>query len=269
MRNILSFVTFLAMLSLSFATQAEDAPSIVSKAHEMHLARLDGVNSYEVNQTTAGSQIVLRFERVDDGSFRIASPFGSQSTAAAEDDGAFLNFDEMQKLAETARVVGTEKLDGRKAFHLETETVEFAQQMDDQEISFETFEVWLDTSEYVPLKMRIKGTATGPEGARPVVIEAISSDYRNVPGSKMYEAHKQVITMKGVVDEAQRAQLEEAQQQMAEFEQQMAGMPAGQREMMERMMGPKLEMMKKMAAGDGIEIVTVINSIEVNTGDSQ
>lgn len=267
MRNIRRCVTFLVVLSLSFAVQAEDPASIISKAREMQLARLDGVNSYTVKQNVAGSDIVLNYERVDDVSFRLVPQFGSLDTSATEDGGAFLNFDEMQKLAKTARLVGTEKLDGRKAFHLEAENVEYAQQIDDQELSFETFEVWLDTSEYVPLKMRIKGTSTGPEGARPVIVEAISSDYRDVPGSNMYEAHRQVITMSGVIDEAQRKQLEEAQQQMAQFEQQMADMPAGQREMMERMMGPKIEMMKKMAAGDGIEIVMEISSIEVNTSN--
>lgn len=72
--------------------------------------------------------------------------------------------------------------------------------------------------------------------------------------------------MNGVIDAEQQKQLQEAQQQMAEFEREMASMPAAQREMMQRMMGPKIEMMKKMAAGGGMEIVTRIIDVQVNAG---
>jgi hypothetical protein len=40
-------------------------------------------------------------------------------------------------------------------------------------------------------------------------------------------------------------------------------MPESQRNMMMNMMGEQMEMMRKMAAGDGIEIITNVRSITV------
>ncbi len=57
--------------------------------------------------------------------------------------------------------------------------------------------------------------------------------------------------------------MEEARVHLAEFEKQMAEMPESQRQMMQNMMGEQIEMMRKMAAGDGIEIVTTVRSITV------
>ena len=49
--------------------------------------------------------------------------------------------------------------------------------------------------------------------------------------------------------------MKDAQVQMAQFEQQMAQMPESQRAMIMRQMGPKIEMMKKMVSGGGLEVV--------------
>ena len=71
--------------------------------------------------------------------------------------------------------------------------------------------------------------------------------------------------MSGVMDPKQQKEIQEAMKQMEEMEAQLAAMPEAQRQMMERMMGPKIEMMKKMASGGGIEIVSETLDIRVNT----
>lgn len=78
--------------------------------------------------------------------------------------------------------------------------------------------------------------------------------------------HRQVVRIAGMMDAEQEAQMREAQQQMAEFELQMQQMPESQRQMMMNMMGPQMEMMKKMAAGGGIEMVTDVHQVRVNAG---
>ncbi len=115
------------------------------------------------------------------------------------------------------------------------------------------------------LRNRIEGFISDEGGqSRPMLIEQVSSDYRNVPGSNMYESYRQQLTVSGVLDEAQQAELQEAQQQLAELEQQMASMPENQRAMMEQMLGPKLEMMRSMASGGGFQTEVVVTKIEVN-----
>jgi hypothetical protein len=51
------------------------------------------------------------------------------------------------------------------------------------------------------------------------------------------------------------------------MEAQLAAMPEAQRKMMEKMMGPKIEMMKQMASGGAMEVVTDTTDIKVNTGN--
>lgn len=51
---------------------------------------------------------------------------------------------------------------------------------------------------------------------------------------------------------------------MAEMEQQLAQVPESQRQMIMRQIGPQMQMMKSMAAGGGLEIVTEIHQISIN-----
>ncbi len=100
--------------------------------------------------------------------------------------------------------------------------------------------------------------------SRPVTIEKEELDYRTVPGSDMYESYRQVLRIQGFTELGPEA--EEAQREMARLEQELAAMPPDQQAMVERMMGDKLETMRKMAAGEGIEVEVVVDTIIVNPG---
>jgi len=257
---LLLFISFLVPL----AAQAQDAESILAKAREMQIARWDGIDNYTIERSTAGSKITVDYIRVDETSFRIVPRTGLAGMSQSG-SGTIVDFDEMQDIARTAQYLGTESVGGRDAFHLKADDVDHVEETGDQTIAFDTFEIWLDTTEYVPLKMLIYGTATTPEGTREIVMEKVDTDYRKVSGSNLYEPYRQVTTMSGVLDEKQQKQLQEAQVQMAEMEKQLASMPEGQRQMVENMMRPKIEMMKQMASGGGMEIVTEIVDIKINS----
>ena len=284
MRRIRSILTLAVGLLLSLGAQAQDAEAILAKARDMQLARWEGVKNYTVEQSVAGTNVVMYYERVSETSFRVmpqselkrrmAASDGTHSMtpeevamiAEQEGDGAVADFDDIQELAKTAEVLGTETIDGRSGFHLKADDVDRVQQMGDQSVNFDTFEIWIDTTDYVPLKILIHGTASGPEGSRPIVLDVLFSDYRSVAGSNLFEAYRQTMSMAGVLDPAQQRELQQAMQQMDEMEAQLAAMPESQRKMVEKMMGPKIEMMKKMASGGAIEVVTETTNIKVNTG---
>jgi hypothetical protein len=166
--------------------------------------------------------------------------------------------------AESAELVGTETVEGRKAYHLVAENLERRHSVDDgQEFVLQTINAWIDSDMYVPLKLVMDGTMTTDGTPRPVTIETIERDYRTVPGSNMYEPYQQVMRLTGEMADETKRQMEEARTHLAEFEKQMAEMPESQRQMMMSMMGEQIEMMRKMAAGDGIEITTTVRSITV------
>lgn len=174
------------------------------------------------------------------------------------------NADQMSLFMETAKVLGKETVDGKSAFHLRAENVNQVHGENGQEFVMQHVSMWLDAKEYVPLRMKIDGTMTYEGETKPMIIENSQSDYRIVPGSKMYEAHKQSMKISGTMTPEQEAQMLEAQKQMVDFEKQMETMPASQRKMMEDMMGPQLEMMRNMSAGGGFQTEIIVSSIGIN-----
>jgi len=181
----------------------------------------------------------------------------ASESEATPDGSEFLDF------AEDAKLVGTEKIDGNAAFHLRAEGLKQVQEADGQTFTIEAMSFWIDSADYVPLRTKVEGTASDGRETRPLTIEKLDTDYRNVPDSNLYESFKQSMRIGGMMDAAQEAQMKEAQQKMAEFEQQMAEMPASQRQMMERMMGPQLETMRQMVKGGAFETETTIEEIKV------
>ncbi|MDX1406202.1 MAG: hypothetical protein R3192_16805 [Woeseiaceae bacterium] len=171
---------------------------------------------------------------------------------------------EMREFADRATVVGTAEVDGRKAFHLRADDLNIVQEADGQTFTINAVDSWVDAEMYVPLRMVLTGVATDRDGTRPIEMEKRDLDYRNVPGSDMYESYRQVMRISGMMTPEQQAEMAEAQQQMAEMEQQLAQMPPSQRDMIMRQMGPQMEMMKSMSSGGGFQIETLVHRIVVN-----
>lgn len=168
-------------------------------------------------------------------------------------------------LAESARYAGTEEIDGRMAAVVEVTDLGLTQPVEGgMEATFRKASVAIDLARAVPLRTRIEGEVRQGRDTRPLVIEKREQDYRNVPGSDLYESYRQVLSLSGWTELGPEAA--EAQAQMAELEQQLASVPASQRAMMERMLGPQLEMIRRMASGGGIEVEVVVDEIVVDPG---
>ena len=171
---------------------------------------------------------------------------------------------QMAEFAEKAQLVGTELVDGRKAYHVQASDINHVQNVDGQEFVMQTANLWIDTEHHVPLRTRMEGVIRSADESRPFSIEQTRSDYRDVPNSNMYESYRQQMHISGMMDAAQQAQMQEAQKQIAEFERELARMPPDQRAMMESMMGSRLEMMRNMVSGGGYRSEVVIQEIRVN-----
>lgn len=260
---------------------AADAQDIIDQVLKLEQERREGVNRYIVEQEAMGQVSKITFERTTvtgpDGkpmdTFQMVLPDEMMQTRPGEDPAMSQDeFEDMAQeavysiaaFAESAELVGTETVEGREAYHLVAENLERRHSIDDgQEFVLQTINAWIDSDKYVPLKLVMDGTMTTDGTPRPVTIETIERDYRTVPGSNMYEPYQQVMRLTGEMADETKRQMEEARTHLAEFEKQMAEMPESQRQMMMNMMGEQIEMMRKMAAGDGIEITTSVRSITV------
>ena len=258
---------------------AADAQEIIDKVVTLQEERREGVDRYIVEQEAMGYVSKITFERTTvtgpDGepvdTFRMVLPDEmmqqGEDPVMSQDDFEDMAQEAVYSIAafsESAELVGTETVDGRKAYHLVAENLERTRSFaENQEFTLQTINAWIDADEYVPLKLVMDGTMDTDGTPRPVTIETIERDYRTVPGSNMYEPYEQVMRLTGEMADETKRQMEEARAQLDEFDRQMAEMPESQRNMMMNMMGEQIEMMRKMAAGDGIEIVTTVRSITV------
>ncbi len=170
-------------------------------------------------------------------------------------------------VASRTKMTGREKINGRSAFKLITEDVNNRQVTDGGEFMLQTMHLWVDAERYVPLKFQIDGIATQDGESREISIGREDLDFQTHPGCEsMLEPSRSIMRMSGIMSPEDQAQMAEAGAQMAEFEQQMASMPPAQKEMIIRQMGPQLELIRSMAAGNGIEVVSEVKAMRCNTG---
>lgn len=170
-------------------------------------------------------------------------------------------------VASRTRVTGQETINGRSALKLITEDMNNRQSTEGGEFTLQTMHLWVDAERYVPLKFQVDGVAIQNGESRDITIGREDLDFQTYPGcGSMLEPSKSIMRMAGVMSPEEQEQMAEAGAKMAEFEQQLASMPASQREMIMRQMGPQLEMMRTMAAGNGIEVVSELKAMRCNTG---
>lgn len=171
---------------------------------------------------------------------------------------------DMAQVHKSARLVGKEKVNGRSAYHLKAEALNRTAVQQGRQMVVDTVDLWIDAEKCVPLRMTMHGVATEGGNSRPVTVERVDSDYRTVPGSRMYEPYRQVMRMKGAMSAAQEREARDSKQKLEETERKLKQLPPGQRQMIMARMGPQMEMMRKMASGGGVEVVTEVHAIVVN-----
>ncbi len=173
----------------------------------------------------------------------------------------------MAAMQSQTKIVGRGKFNGIDAIEMAASDLNYTQTEDGQEITWNTVKMQVDANRFVPLLFTMEGVIDDGNERRPITIEREDTDYRNVAGcGAMYRPFKSVMRMGGMMTPEQQAELAEAAAQLDDLEAQMASMPADQRQMMENMLGPQLEMIKNMASGGGIEIVSTVAELRCNTG---
>lgn len=175
--------------------------------------------------------------------------------------------DPLAEVAALTRIVGNETFNSRPAIHLVAEDLYITQSSDDDQFVLNTMHLWVDAEKYVPLKMRMDGVATHGGESREMRIEREDTGYGSVDGCKsMYEPVRSVMRMSGVLSPQEQAQMDEAKEKLEQFKMQLASMPQAQQDMIKRQMGPQMEMMEKMASGQGIEVESLVVGRRCNAG---
>jgi putative peptidoglycan binding protein len=169
--------------------------------------------------------------------------------------------EQARALAAQATVAGDEDFDGASAVRIDLPLPPGA----DPSFVPTNASVLIDKNKFVVLQHRVEGVAAVDGEPQDVFIETAYLDFRDVPGTKLYEPYKRVMRMGGMLNDEQMAQMEEARIQLEEFDRQMAEMPAAQREMMENMLGSQMDIVRNMANGGGMfEYTEIVEEILIN-----
>jgi hypothetical protein len=137
-------------------------------------------------------------------------------------------------------------------------------QQDGQEFFMNGANMWIDAANLVILGHRMEGEAVIDGQRRPVFMENINSDFREVPGSNLSEPYRSVMRMGGIMNAEQMAQMQQARQQLEEFDRQLAAMPASQRSMMESMMGSQMNMLRGLVNEGAFVYEEITSEIRIN-----
>ena len=172
-----------------------------------------------------------------------------------------------RQIKEQTKFLGYSEFRGRRVGELGADNLGFSESSGPQQVSCDSMRMLVDAEEHVPLLFKMNCTVTEGRESRQMSIEREDRDFRTVPGcGAMYEPFSSVMRIGGAMTPEQQAELAKASKQLEEFEAQMASMPASQRQMMESMMGPQLEMIRNMASGGGVEIEQKTLELRCNTG---
>lgn len=195
---------------------------------------------------------------------------GKEEQAARDDPAAIAQERENVRalVNEKSEFRGKETIDGIETLLVVADNLDQRQVMEDgSEFTLNSMNMWIDAANDVPIRFRMEGEMRDGAETRQVRIEREEKDYRHVEGcGRLYWPFSSVMRISGVMSPKEQAQMAEAQEKLAEFDKQLAQMPQAQRDMIMRQMGPRMEMMRKMASGGGIEIESHVVQLECNTG---
>lgn len=267
----------LLVLLIAPAALAQSAEEVMRDALGRYEAEMADIDDYTITQEMMGTTVSTYAERDAAGgplayTYYLVTPNGlhnvgeGEGRAAASDPYLMLD-----RVADEARYAGTERVAGTNTHVLAVDDFgDIARELGavpeqaDGEFDIDKATFYLGTDDYRLHKMTMEGTMTREGRTAPVRFETVFSDYRTVDG--FTTPFHTAMTMQGMEGQMSDAEREDARKQLEEARRQMEQMPPAQRQMMQRMMGDRLEQLEQMLGGGGFEMEMVVTDVAVNTG---
>jgi hypothetical protein len=276
MRRTLRIIpTTLALVALAAASgSAQSVADIVEDMYDAYERQAAGIDNYTLVQSVMGFESTSYFEKETvDGRpvFRMTESGGSSDgfnfSLGGDDTGAGDIYVFGPELIEHGHYDGREQIDGSEAHVIAIDDLSqlaLAQQPtpDDMEFLPRSGRLFVDADRLIPRRMEFVGDAETPGGSTEVTVTVDFQDIRSVEGLLIpHHTSMRITGLQAMMDP-------EMQDQLREMEQQLAALPAEQRQMMERMMGAQLEQLRQMMSGggDAMSVDVMVSEVRVNSG---
>jgi hypothetical protein len=253
---------------------AQSARDVLNSVMEKYEQRARSIDNYTIVQSTMGGDITIYYEKeMVDG----VPVFVTRSTSMAGQNmpvGASDVLTDLSRIADNSTYAGRHTVDGHATHAIridDASALGITEEMSKnagEGYELRTMTMYFDAAEYMPRRVEVDGTFMMNGQSREITNVIEFSDYRTVDG--LLHPFVTKVTMEGMAEmmsaEMSPEQLEEARKQLADFDKQMAEMPASQRQMMERMMGDRMKQLRSMLESGGTEFITEVKEVRVNAG---
>lgn len=267
----LALVLALAGLLAPTAVQGQSVEAIISEMKARYEQQFAAVDNYIIETDKYTSY------------FRKTSTSGppqyESRTVWKESEGLFGQMDfsdspgyyateaQLDKLAENSEYGGMQTVDGTDAHVLivnDPQALAEDSSDEDMENVKGSMRMYIDASQYVPIRMDFEAEVENPEGTQTVNPTMIFADYRTTDGLTVpWSMHMKMDNLNASMSPEER---EQARESLAQMEEQMENMGERQRKMMERMLKGKMESLRKIIDEGTIEFNVQVQDVKVNTG---
>lgn len=260
----------LAALALSAAeSRGQSAREIMDTALQKYQQQTEGIQAYTVTQEVMGTTITHRFVKQEVEGHQVFVP--AEDTAAGRIPRGWGNpYQMFPALAERAELEGTTALDGHPSWtlkvndfsglDLESMTPEGAR----GEFEPDSITLYVGQEDHLLRGLAMQGQMAAGDSTRPISVSARFSDYRDVEG--MMHPFVMGVSVEGMDAALSPAERQAARRQLEAVERKMEEMSEQQRQMMENMMGPRLEKLRQMLDSGTMETTIRVKSVEVERG---
>lgn len=248
--------------------RAQNASQIIEQALEVYEDGAQDTDNYRMTAETMGfqSETLMKKEIIDGHPVFVPAQFDGSADSQWESPQNLF-----RQIADRAKYDGTEEVNGRSCHVVSIDNFEDIDVspgiQSDGQFDPTWMSIALDTESSLPRRMRMKGNVVVEGSARPVSMEVLMTDYRQVNG--MYHPFRMLIEAEGFVGAggASDEDMAEAQESLEELERSLEDMSDQERAMVERMMGPQLESLREMIDSGKLKVEMVVKSIEPNVAE--
>lgn len=269
MRSIHVTAAFCMGIALTTTlARAQDASQIIEQALQVYEDGARDTDNYRMVTETMGFQTetVMKKEIIDGHPVFVPAQFSGSADSQWESPQNLF-----RQIANRAKYDGTEEVDGRRCHVVSIDNFEGIDVspgiQSDGQFDPTWMSIALDTESSLPRRMRMKGNVVVEGSARPVSMEVLMTDYRQING--MYHPFRMLIEAEGFMGAggASDEDAEEARKSLEELESSLEDMSDQERAMVERMMGPQLERLREMIGSGKLKVEMVVKSIEPNVAE--
>ncbi len=237
---------------------AEDARQIFDTAMQRYEQRVASIDSLSIVQEVMGVESTIRLEKqiVDNRPVLVPGSVGK----AGDVGSMYRHFEHMAK---NGTVKGTEQVDGHPCWVVHVEDIGELDLSAEGSDDFEARDgmLYVDKKDYIVRRMQMNGEATRQGVKEPVSMEMHLRDYREVQGW-LHPFETEVSF--GGADGGDTPEMAEMRKALAQMKEELAKMPADQREMVEQMMKKRMPQLEEMSEGGKMTIKVSVKEIRVN-----